>query len=345
MLLYGIWLIRNKLSAKTFCILVSIRTRSCSVNTNLVTYQISFTRSKCSKQKLTSCVMSIIPHFFARNVHDKDKAVQCDLCKFWIHIKCNNLNYLDYRYLQNCDESWCSIEFCSTIFPFNSLSSNKNFLACCISTDCDSNFMQLKEIGNDHNGLLLLKPLPTIELLVYQFNNATPENNNDPEKISSSKYHDIDEMHNIKIPHKNKSLSLFHINACYLNKTFDDLQHLLSTTKKVFNTKAISETRITKPVSLLSNLNLNNFSFEFNPAETSAGGTLPYITNHLSYKRRNDLNIYKRNEWEPTVIEVVNAKKSNIIVGVTYIHLSMDLTDFNCNYLNKLSLYTWRLQS
>ena len=38
-----------------------------------------------------------------------------------------------------------------------------------------------------------------------------PENRNDPEKISSSKYYDIEKRHNIEIPHKNKSLSLFHI--------------------------------------------------------------------------------------------------------------------------------------
>ena len=65
--------------------------------------------------------------FCTKNVHDKDKAVQCDLCELWIHIKCNNLNYLDYRYLQNCDEFWYCIECCSTISPFNSLSSNKKF--------------------------------------------------------------------------------------------------------------------------------------------------------------------------------------------------------------------------
>ena len=101
-------------------------------------------------------------------------------------------------------------------------------------------------------------------------------------------------MHNIEIPHKNKSLSLFHINACSLNKNFDDLQHLLSCTKKNFDIIAISETRITKQVSLLNNLNLNNYSFEFTPTETSAGGTLLYIANHLSYKCCNDLNIYKK---------------------------------------------------
>ena len=73
---------------------------------------------------------------------------------------------------------------------------------------------------------LLLKPTPNIELLVNEFNNATQENNNDPENISSSKYYDIDEMHNVGVPNKNKSLSLFHINACSLNQNFDDLQYL-----------------------------------------------------------------------------------------------------------------------
>ena len=88
----------------------------------------------------------------AKNVQDKDKSVQCDLCELWDHIKCNNLNYLDYRYLQNCDESWYCIEFCSTIF---------------------------------HDSSLSLKPSSNLELLVNLFNNATPENSNDPEKIAS----------------------------------------------------------------------------------------------------------------------------------------------------------------
>ena len=39
-----------------------------------------------------------------KNVHDKDKAVKYDLYELWIHIKCNNFNYLDYRYFQNCDD-------------------------------------------------------------------------------------------------------------------------------------------------------------------------------------------------------------------------------------------------
>ena len=158
----------------------------------------------------------------------KDKAVHCDLCELWIHIKCNNLDYLHYRYLQNCDESWYCIECCSIIFPFNSISSNKNFLACCTNTD--SNITQSKDLDNDNNCSVSLKPSSNLELLVNQFNNATPENSNDPEKIYSSKYYDVEEMHNIEIPHKNKSLPLFQINTCHLNKNFDDLQHFLSCT-------------------------------------------------------------------------------------------------------------------
>ena len=87
------------------------RTRSCSTNCALlVTHQISLTKSQCSKQKQKLMCNISHPKFpcriCAKNVHGKDKAVQCGLCELWNHIKCINLNYLDYRYLQNCDESW-----------------------------------------------------------------------------------------------------------------------------------------------------------------------------------------------------------------------------------------------
>ena len=173
--------------------------------------------------------------------------------------------------------------------------------------------------------------------MVNQFNNATPENGNDPEKIASSKYYDIDEMHNIEIPHKNKSLSLFHINACSLNKNFDDLQHLLSCTKTKFDIIAISETRITKQVSLSNNLNLNNYSFEFTPTETSVGGTLLYIANHLPYKCRNDLNIYKKMNWNLLLLKL-STQKSRILLweSFTDIHLwtllTLILVTFETNY-------------
>ena len=117
----------------------------------------------------------------------------------------------------------------------------------------------------------------------------------------------------VGIPKKNKSLYLFHINACSLNKNFDGLQHLLSCTKNNFDIIGVTKTRITKQVSLLNNLNLINYSYEFTPTETTACGTLLYIANHLSYKCRNDLNIYKTNELEATFVEIVNPKEQILL--------------------------------
>ena len=133
----------------------------------------------------------------------------------------------------------------------------------------------------------------------YVNNMSSPAdiNTDDLENTVSSKYYDIEELHNLKITNKSKLLSLFHVNACSLNKNFDNLQHLLSCTNENFDIIAITETRITKNVSITNNLNIKNYSIEFTPNESSAGGTLLYIANHLSYKPFQDLNIYKKVNW------------------------------------------------
>ena len=85
--------------------------------------------------------------------------------------------------------------------------------------------------------------MPNLELLVNQFNNATLDNNNDPKYISPSKYYYTEGMYNIEIPHKNKCLSRFHINACSI-RSFDDHQHLLSCTKNNFDIIGVTVTSL-----------------------------------------------------------------------------------------------------
>ena len=108
----------------------------------------------------------------------------------------------------------------------------------------------------------------------------------DAENTVSSKFYDIDELQNLKITNNSNSLSLFYINACSLSKNFDDLQHLLSCTNKIFDIIAITETRIKENVSITNNLSIKNYCIKFTPTESSAGGTLLYIANHLLYKPR-----------------------------------------------------------
>ena len=75
-----------------------------------------------------------------------------------------------------------------------------------------------------------MKPSENLKLFVNQFNNVSPEGNTDPGNVVQSKYYDIDELQNMKIPNKDKSLASFHINACSQNKNFDVLEHFLSCT-------------------------------------------------------------------------------------------------------------------
>ena len=59
------------------------------------------------------------------NVTNSDQAIQCDLCDSWVHIKCSGLNYIDYKFLQNSNDPWFCISWCSEIFPFSTVK-NKN---------------------------------------------------------------------------------------------------------------------------------------------------------------------------------------------------------------------------
>ena len=119
---------------------------------------------------------------------------------------------------------------------------------------------------------------------------------------------------------------------------FDDLDHLLKCTNKVFDIVAVTETRIIKQTTLTANINLRNYAIEFTPTESSAGGTLLYITSHLSYKPCPDLNIYKAKQLESTFVEIINPKKSNIVIGCLYKHPNMDVLDFKNNYLSQIFL-------
>ena len=151
----------------------------------------------------------------------------------------------------------------------------------------------LKLDNMNSTSTLVMKQPANLSQLFNQFNNVTENHTNkDPDNVVKCRYYDIEEIQTLNIPNKSKSLSMFHINTCSLSKNFDDLEYLLKTTNMNFDIIAISETRITKNINnILSNINLNNYAFEFTPTESSAGGTLIYAANHLAYKPRADLQI------------------------------------------------------
>ena len=186
------------------------------------------------------------------------------------------------------------------------------------------------EYSNDN--ILKLNPPPNLKLLLNQFNELTAESNKkNPENFRNL---DIDEIQKMKI--EPNPLSLFHINSCSLNNNFEDLEYLLKATNKTFDIIAISESGILNNANLSKNINIYNYSVEFTPTESHAGRILLYINNKLSYKPRQDLCVYKSSELESTFIEIINPKKTNIMIGCIYRHSTMNLNEFNDNYLNIL---------
>ena len=153
-----------------------------------------------------------------------------------------------------------------------------------------------------------------------------------PENVINSNYCDIDQLQTLKEFTDKSSLSLFHLNTSSLSKNIDDFEHLVQSTKTDFDIIVVSESRMLPPI----DISIPNYSYESCPTEANAGGTLIYIRNHLSYKTRNDLKIYKSFELESTFIEICNTKKTNIIIGCIYEHPSMNINEFNDDYLNEL---------
>ena len=85
-------------------------------------------------------------------------------------------------------------------------------------------------------------------------------------------------------------------------------------TNNAFDIISVSETKITKQISLTTNISLKNYDTQFPLPESSAGSTPLYIASQLSYKPRPDLNIYKANQLESIFVEIINPKK-NIVFG------------------------------
>ena len=109
-------------------------------------------------------------------------------------------------------------------------------------------------------------PPQNLSLLLNQFNSLSDEtnlNDDDVDKINNCKYYDVEQVQTLKI-HKN-SLKIFHINACSINKNFDDIEFLLKFTNINYNITAISKTRTMKNLEITQNINLKGYNFEYTP--------------------------------------------------------------------------------
>ena len=125
----------------------------------------------------------------------------CNICNTWVHPKCNQLNYKDFKLFQktNPDESWTCIKCNSEIFPFNN-KSYSNFVP-----SQNNNIDNLKSFFNELNSL-----------------DNTLSSTDEDSPVVNCKYYETEEFKILFS--KTKSFSAFHLNLHYPN-TLMNLTH------------------------------------------------------------------------------------------------------------------------
>jgi len=111
-------------------------------------------RSQTQRHKpLTSYYCSSMPSTFPctvgkLNVHNNHRAIFCDSCHNWAHLKCSSFTRLEYSAMFKSNDGW----FCSTclasIFPFNHFDNDIDFLFA---------LFDFNSLGNFDTGLLKQK--------------------------------------------------------------------------------------------------------------------------------------------------------------------------------------------
>ena len=170
---------------------------------------------------------------------------------------------------------------------------------------------------------LLIADLNAIDLNPNVFNDDQSFNVN-------CKYYNCQELNALTAISK-FNFSAFHLNISSLSRHFDELNALLSILKLKFSVIGISESRFLKHSPPIFDFNIEGYSVEHTPTESSAGGALLYISNRFSYTPRSDLSqlLYSPGDLESVFVEITFSRKTNIIVGCVYRHPGMSVTTFN----------------
>ena len=243
-----------------------------------------------------------------------------------IHIKYNKIDYAMFEYLKNKPDPFFCLKCQEEIIPFQKLS--------------DQQFYMVSEKGiNDDNDLSNLF-IPTNSSLKTYFNDINNLNDNinnmDCESPSiNCSYVDVSSF-----DHRNKkdTLSLFYLHIASLSKHKEELETLLNMIDLKFDIVGITQTKIYSYIDVSFDININGYKCYSTPTEAEKGGSILYIADPFNSKPLQTLNkmMYKPKQLESVFVEICNNINKNVIIGCIYRHPSMDLNEFNEEFINPL---------
>ena len=135
-----------------------------------------------------------------------------------------------------------------------------------------------------------------------------------------------------------KKFSLFHSNIASLQKHKDELETILSSLDYKFDIIGLTESKLIKNVKPKFDIKIEGYNCYHTDTESEKGGSMVYVSDSLDSKERKDLQLimYKPGVLESSFVEIINPHTKNILICCIYRHPSMDLKEFNEDFLNPL---------
>ena len=261
------------------------------------------------------------------------RALCCDICDQWVHIKCNNVSPSSYELLKSCSSPWFCVKCIGCIFP-QSANLFDSAMPSASSDNEDINSSSensISESVDDSTRAKFLNSLLLTDPPADQDDSDDSDDVDDPEPSLNCRYYDTASLSQVLKSSDSSSKTFFHLNIASLSLHADDLQTLLHNLEHQFSIIGISETKIsssTIPTSLV----FPDYHYLHTPSKSSKGGAALFIRNNLNFFARNDLNTlcYSDNELESCFAELPSTSKSEsgLIVGTIYKHPSMGAKKF-----------------
>ena len=188
----------------------------------------------------------------SKSVAETHKAVYCDICHHWIHIKCNSITNSEYDKLKDSNSPWYCIKCVNETTPFSSMSNEELFLNSngqILSQDSTFRFSlpsyQSERIESFRNFLSIHNESETPQL----FN--LPENS----------YYEIDKLNTTSVSKSN--LGVLHMNISSIANHINDLKKFLDLSQHKFDIICITESRIQKFSNPSVKIDLPGYTFFF----------------------------------------------------------------------------------
>ena len=264
-----------------------------------------------------------------KTIANNHRKIHCSSCNSTIHIKCNKTDVKTYDMIKEKNLSVICITCQVDNIPFQNLS---DIQLAAVSKGIEVDSEALEDVSVTSTSL---------KSFFIEINKSNPfddidsrndDNEDDDAFMINCKYVDLC---NFNFKSNEKNFSIFHTNIGSLKKHKEELETILNMLDFKFDVIGITETKLAKDVKPNFDIQMKGYKCYHVDTEADKGGSLIYISKSLNPKPRPDLEslLYKSEVLESTFIEIINPKKKNVLVGCIYRHPSMDLDEFNNEFL------------